>query len=184
MLNRKIMENSVVEALKFQELCLRMGYDDLYEKDKKYMSAITKPTAVQKYAWVGINPEVGAFTLKELYDKAVLTIPYREYEMTAEQFTKGGIRPHLHILIKVSANARKNHIIARLAKVFDIAEQSVQVRISHNLSLVSQWQKYLKGEKSECKLEDVEKDREYRENNNIPHIYNAKLPSSSCSPAS
>lgn len=176
-MNKKIWEDSCEESFKFRQLCQRLGYLDLIEKDKKFMECHLKKLRGQKdsgnsnYAWIGVNPPPDTYTLKELYNLCVEKFPYREYEMVAEQFTTGGIRPHLHILLKVSGNTRKNHVISRLSKVFEIEAASVQVRISSNVSLVERWRKYLQGEKSDTKSEYVSKDKEYRENNNIPHIY-------------
>lgn len=175
MLNRKLYEASVEESIKFQALCQSMGREDLVDIDKKFMEAQHKKYYSKHtrdyYAWIGVNPPVNTTTLKALYDHAVNIMPYRGYEMTPEIHTKNGQRPHLHILLKINANTRKQHIVAKLAKAFKLNPQSVDVSISSSSSLIESWRKYLRGEKTEEKQELVEKDKEYRENNNIPHMY-------------
>lgn len=184
-MNKKIWEDSCVESAKFRQLCVKFNMPDLIEKDKKFMDAqrkelFKKSNEKSKFAWIGLNPPPNTYTLKELYELCVDKFPYRGYEMVAEQFTQGGIRPHLHILLKVSDNSRKNHIISRLAKSFEMDAASVQVRISNNYSLIDRWQKYIQGEKSDTKMEYVNNDKEYRQNNNIPHIYRDVLSTSGC----
>jgi len=65
--------------------------------------------------------------------------------------------------------------VAKLAKAFKLNTQSVDVSISSSSSLVETWRRYLRGEKTDSKQEFVDKDKIYREDNNIPHIY--KCPS-------
>jgi len=179
MLNRKIWEASCVESLKFRELCQANGWTEAIERDKKFMEAQHKKLYSKQsrdyYAWIGVNPPVNTTTLKELYDTAVKIMPYRGYEMTPEIQTKNGQRPHLHILLKINSNTRKQHIVAKLAKAFKLNTQSVDVSISSSSSLVETWRRYLRGEKTDSKQEFVDKDKIYREDNNIPHIY--KCPS-------
>lgn len=175
-MNRKIIESCIEESIKFQQLAKEMGYLDLVEKDKDFMRRriheLKTSNVGRPHAWIGVNPPVDKYnSLKALYEQAVESMPYGAYQLCAEQHTKGGIRPHLHILMEVSSNTRKNHIITRLAKAFELEESSIQVRISKNKVLIDKWRQYLRGEKADSKKDDVKKDAEYRENNNIPHIY-------------
>lgn len=184
-MNRKIWESCIEESIKFQQLAKEMGYLDLVEKDKDFMRLKQKEfrtsTCGLQHAWIGVNPPIDKYnSLKALYEHAVDKMPYGKYQMCAEQHTKGGVRPHLHILLEVSSNERKSHIITRLAKAFDVEESSIQARISKNKVLIDKWRQYLRGEKADSKMDDVKKDAEYREKNNIPHIYN--VPTSSCCP--
>lgn len=171
MLNYEQKRRDVAESIKFQELCERLGYTDLIEKDKNFMQVKYTPIKKDNFAWIGINPEVGTYTMEALYSHAVSKLPYSAYELVVEQHTDGGIRPHLHILVRISGNARKNHIITRMAKIFDIQENFVQVRITNSSSLVEKYKKYLRGEKTDSKTENVSKDKIDREKNNIPDIY-------------
>lgn len=179
------MEACIEESIKFQQLAKDMGYLDLVEKDKDFMRRRIHEFKTSNvgipHAWIGVNPPVNKYnSLKALYEHAVAEMPYGKYQMCAEQHTKGGVRPHLHILLEVSSNERKSHIITRLAKVFDVEESSIQARISKNKVLIDKWRQYLRGEKADSKMDCVKLDAEYRQNNNIPHIYN--VPTSSCCP--
>lgn len=171
MLNYEQKRRDVAESIKFQELCERLGYTDLLDKDKNYMQVKYTPIKKENFVWIGINPEVGTYTMEALYSHAISKMPFRAYELVVEQHTDGGIRPHLHILAACSGNSRKNHIITRMAKIFDIQENFVQVRITNSSSLVDKYKKYLRGEKTDSKQDNVEKDRVDREKYNIPHIY-------------
>lgn len=173
MFSRRRREDAIKIALEFHENLERMGLHDLAEKDRQLCAKLydSKPPAKELFAWVGINPELKSFSFEELYRFAVEKVPFDEYQMAVEQHTKGGIRPHLHLLIKVSKNTRKNHIVTRLAKLFNIANNCIQVRLSCNDAQIEAWLKYLSGDKSASKLEDVAKDREDRQKYNIPDIY-------------
>lgn len=171
MLNYEQKRRDVAESIKFQELCERMGYTDLLDKDRNFMQVKYTPIKKENFVWIGINPEVGTYTMEALYSHAISKLPYRAYELVVEQHTEGGIRPHLHILASGSANTRKNHIITRMAKIFGIQENFVQVRITNSSSLVDKYRKYLRGEKTDSKQDNVIKDRGDREKYNIPHIY-------------
>lgn len=164
----------VRDSLKFQELAHSLGYDDLAEKDHQYMLKTVNLSAATliRFAWIGINPPVDpSNSMLDLYNYAKDNLPYKKYTMTVEQNTGGGVRPHLHILAEVGANARKNHIITRLSKIFNIPENFVSVQLSINSSLVDKWRKYLQGEKKECKLDNVGQDTRDRNELGIPHIY-------------
>ena len=163
--------NKINEIMKFIDLCDVHGYDDLAKREKESLVNMDKVTPKQCYAWIGINPEPGTISMKELFDTAVAKLPYAEYSMVVEQNTQGGVRPHLHILAKITANTRKNHIVARMGKIFNIMDNFVQVRVSYNPICIEKWTKYIQGDKSSNKLEYVEKDIKDREKENIPHIY-------------
>lgn len=107
-------------------------------------------------------------------------LPYDSYEMVVEQHTDGGVRPHVHALIEVKATTRKNHMITRLARIFKIQENFVSVCITSVPSLLDRYRRYLRGEKSLVKSENVVKDQEVREKLGIPHLYQ-KLPKSNVS---
>lgn len=89
-----------------------------------------EPTGSENYAWIGINPPPGDYTLKELYEKLLKDNPYSPSSAVVEQHTEGGIRPHIHQLVRVSSNTRKNHIITKLSKIYGLNPQSVQVNIT------------------------------------------------------
>lgn len=121
-------------------------------------------------AWIGINPPPNSISLGDIFNKGK-ELPYKHYMMCAEQHTDGGIRPHLHILALVSKTTRPNKEIARLAKMFNIKESSVEVKITNNEGLNLQREKYILGDKTEDKQEKVLKDKEIRETLGIPQFY-------------
>jgi len=169
------------ENLKFLELLENPLFNPkgTPEQIQSYKNMLLKKEAKhpsQSYAMVGINPPPGTFSLKDLYDFCVEHYPYKDYIMCVEQHTGSGvIRPHLHILHPISPDARKNHVITRLAKVFKLERQSIDVSISRSSIVISRQEKYIRGEKKEEKLENVEKDIKDREYYNIPNIYNASV---------
>lgn len=139
--------------------------DKCLEKELK-----AKPHGVDNYAWIGINPPPGEYTLKELYEKLLKDNPYTPSQAVVEQHTEGGIRPHIHQLVRVSSNTRKNHIITKLSKVYGLNPQSVQVNITKNKILIDKWEGYLSGSKKDNKMENVELDKIDREKDNIPDL--------------
>ena len=130
------------------------------------------PPPSKSVAFVGINPPIGQYSMRELFDFAVDKYPYKDYIMVVEQNTTGFVRPHLHISHCVSDNTRKNHIISRLANIFKVEKQCINVDVSRSFVVISRRLKYIRGEKKQEKKEDVEKDIKDRNIFNIPHIYN------------
>ncbi len=173
MYNRMCKAESIKESLKFQSYCEAFKMYEALENDKKVQAMICKEHKDDRefHAFIGINPPVGTHDMKSLYELCVAKLPFKKYIMCVEQNTDGGVRPHLHILAKVTSNCRKNHVITRLSKIFEVQNNSVDVSITRSYSLVTQWTKYIKGEKKEEKLENVNKDRVEREQLNIPHYY-------------
>lgn len=164
------------ESQKFAELCRALPaksrpteaqIEDWNQKANKEALALYSNSSEARsyYAWIGINPPVGQYTLRELW--AVHMLPYTDYVITIEQNTDGGIRPHLHALAKVCKNTRPNKEIERLSKLFQIASSSIEFKI-HGNNLLSPHLKYLRGEKTSEKLENVNKDIKDKEDANIP----------------
>lgn len=179
--SREFRRKQMEEDFKFMELFDNPLYNKkvtpefIADYKAKLLKKDEEKAPGRSWAFVGINPPCGTFNIKGLYDYCVEHYPYKDYMMTVEQNTAGGIRPHLHILHPVSDNTRKNHVITRLAKVFKLESQSIDVSISRSSVVVSRWQNYIRGEKKEEKLENVEKDIKDREYYNIPNIYNASV---------
>ncbi len=174
MLSKEIKRRNLMEDFKLLENIESLGekYQDTYDAVKSRMLRSYEAKAPDKsIAFVGVNPPCGQYSLKELYDFCVKEYPYPGYLMCVEQNTPGGIRPHLHILHPVSDNTRKNHIISRLAKLFKIDKNSIDVNVSKSSTLLSRWVKYIHGEKKEEKKDNVDKDIKDRLYYNIPHIY-------------
>lgn len=173
--SREFSRRRMIEEFKYLELLEQLGKTEEYQKQLTIMRGRDpQPTAGDKgFAFVGINPPAGSVTLKELYDFCVAHYPYKGYTMCVEQNTPDeGVRPHLHILHPVTGNTRKNHIISRLAKLFKVEENYIDVKVSKSNPVISRWGAYLRGEKKGEKIEYVEKDIKDRDIYNIPHIYN------------
>ena len=165
-----------VESQKFAELCRalplasRPTEAQILEWNRKANKEVLLKYALtgeprSYYAWIGINPPSGQYTLKELW--GVASLPYTDYIITIEQNTEGGVRPHLHALAKVKATTRPNKEIVRLAKQFSVQNSCVEYKI-HGTNLLSPHLKYVRGEKTQEKENNVLKDIKDKELAGIP----------------
>ncbi|AXH77232.1 MAG: putative replication initiation protein [Cressdnaviricota sp.] len=149
----------------------RKKFPELYAKTEQEIADKKGKKKGTPYAWIGINPPLGKYNMTELYNTALAQLPYGHYELCVEQNTKGGIRPHIHLLVPIGVTARKNHVITRLAKIFDVTEQSINVTISSNKVLKDKWVNYIHGDKAAEKLENVEQDKKDRLALNLPDFF-------------
>lgn len=78
--------------------------------------------------------------------------------------------PHAHILIK-GGGMDKSKIIRAFARQFKIKDNFIDVQRSECGQLYTKREAYIKGNKQEKKMEQVEKDRDFRKNNNIEEYY-------------
>lgn len=162
----------MLEDFKFLEHCEAYGTKEACDAARMRIQKQAEARHPGKsYAFVGVNPPVGQYSLKSLYDFAVDKYPYQGIELVVEQHTEQGIRPHLHILHPLSDNGRKNHVITRLANLFKVEKQCIDVSVSRSSIVISRWRSYVHGEKRSEKLSNVEKDIKDRVYYNIPHIY-------------
>lgn len=124
----------------------------------------------QYYAWICINPPPSQYDMKGLWD-AAKAIPYQDYIISVEQYTEQGEHPHLHLLAKVTKNTRKGKEIARLQKLFELAlPNSIHYKIFTCTSLAETRRDYIRGEKTESKLESALKDQSLRNALGIPRF--------------
>lgn len=121
-------------------------------------------------AFIGINPPSNSISLRELYEQCLTTLT-DQGEAVVEQNTSEGIRPHVHYLCKVSSNARKNHLITKYSKLFNLPSNFISVQISKNAATQVAWNKYVSGDKQQSKSEFVELDFKDREKLGIPHKF-------------
>lgn len=164
--SQKFREN--LEWFKNLKLISQEIYDNCLQKDILYeQSKITKKTY---RAWICVNPPLG-ISMESLYHFSVEKLPFKNYLMCVEQNTDNGIRPHVHILADVNATARANALVSRLAKLYEVKDNFVECKISCNNVLNSHRQEYIRGEKKDSKLCNVEKDIKDREVLNIPNFY-------------
>lgn len=141
------------------------------EEIEKVSKAIDYVPPKTYKAWIGINPPPNTISLVDLFNKGKELIPYRRYLMCVEQHTEGGIRPHLHILARVTETTRAKYEIPRLAKLFNLNPNSIECKITCIDGINQQREKYILGEKTEDKQEKVLKDRKIRETLGIPQFY-------------
>lgn len=172
MLKRELDKQRLREQLKFLEQCEQFSPEklDFFRKSFLEEEKAHSTFGDQSYAWIGINPPPDTCSLKQLYELLICKGKVYGGKAVMEQHTDNGVRPHIHLLAKVGPNVRRNHIVTRLAKIYDLKPQSIDVNISKNKVLIEKWEKYLIGEKKEGKLENCKKDSEDRETHGIPHL--------------
>lgn len=172
MLKRELAKQRAREQLKFLEQCERFSPDklDFFRQSFLAEEKAESTFGTQAYAWIGVNPPPETHSLNSLYNLYMEKGCVYGGKAVLEQHTENGVRPHIHILTKVGQNVRKNHIISRLAKIYDLKEQSIDVNISKNKMLIDKWERYIIGDKKENKLLNCEKDFNDREKNGIPHL--------------
>lgn len=132
---------------------------------KEYASAPPK----EYYAWIGIVPPPGTYTMRELWDLAIKQMPYDNFIICVEQNTDAGLRPHLHAVAKITHNTRPKKEIARFQKIFSVENNSVHYKI-FGKALLEARVKYVKGEKTEEKKEKNLQDISDRRDSKIPNF--------------
>lgn len=142
-------------------------YHMLYKNYKNRIQKITdKFESMQgkNHLWVGINPPPDKYTMKQLYEKMddVVHRPkitfFREgYLWNIEQNTKGGIRPHIHLML-LDNKVKPSRVIETLAKVFDLEKNSVECKRLFSNHMYNEHIDYLHGVKRDEKSDDVAKD--------------------------
>lgn len=130
---------------------------------------IIDPFIKKKYLWIGINPPPGAYTMLELYNKTVeATEKYkmlREHAWTIEANTDGGYRPHVHMMIPKSV--RPARVVEQLSKIYKVKANSIECKDGYSYE---EHLKYIKGEKKNEKILNVEKDIVERNELGIPNF--------------
>lgn len=160
------------EALKYKETLEKYSPHlvEAYIAQTIENEILSAPKAGEQYAWIGINPPPNTYSLLELYQRLLLVNPYPSSIAAVEQHTHGGLRPHIHQLVRVSLNTRKNHVITKLAKAWGLEPTSIQVTLTKSIVLKAKWTAYLEGRKVDSKMDKVERDREDREKVGVPHL--------------
>lgn len=125
----------------------------------------------EQHYWVGINPPIDSISLDKLYAKMEVCVSKYKffthgYLYCLEQHTKGGVRPHIHLMLLT--NTKPHRIIETLAKHFGIAQNFIQCKKYKHGLMYHEHIKYIHGDKKEEKLVDVENDRQILEELNIP----------------
>lgn len=170
------MEKS--ESVKFREnldwfLRIKMITPELHKQalERDIAHENSKISKNKHMAWIAINPPPLSISMEDLYHFSVKNIPYKNYLMCVEQNTDNGIRPHVHILAVVNSTCRPHAEISRLAKLYNVENNFVECKVSKNSLLNISRQNYIRGEKQQSKLLNVEKDIKDRLLVNIPNFY-------------
>lgn len=166
------------ESVKFREnldwfLKIKMISPELHKQalERDVAHENSKIDKTQYMAWIAINPPPQSISMEDLYTFSVEHLPYENYLMCVEQNTDNGIRPHVHILAKVNSTCRPNAEISRLARLYKVQDNFVECKVSKNKAVNFSRQNYIRGEKKEAKLINVEKDIKDRLSLNIPNFY-------------
>lgn len=127
--------------------------------------------------WIGINPyetseDIDNDKILPLFQKMEQSVRKHKmfnkgYLYCIEAHTEGGIRPHIHLMIK-DTQPKQSRVIETLAKVFNCEKHFIQVKKFTDGTLYSEHLKYIKGEKQESKEEFVQNDLKILSHLNIP----------------
>lgn len=169
----RLPEESRFESIKD---FIQWMYDDSVIKIKERFSKTLSPI---KYKWIGINPfphiddpESLAIKTKQLYNvlksKCITTSWLDKSAFVVEVFTESGTRPHIHMI--TINDIRPARMISQLSKWFKCEKNMIEVN-SMTFGYEEKF-KYISGIKKESKIQYVDKDYNYREKLNIPHLYN------------
>lgn len=102
----------------------------------------------------------------------VLQLPFvKSASAVFELHRENGIHPHCHFYIETHSKIPKSKIIEKVWAVAGIKKvilnkNFVDLKIAQPIHM-----KYIQGEKQEAKLKYVAMDKQWREENNIPHLF-------------
>jgi len=126
----------------------------------------------RKHMWIGINPQCR--DMLECYDTMNKMIEKHSYFdkslWCVEAHTEKGYRPHIHLMMETKA--KPHRIIETIAKNFKINKNFIECKNNKNDNLYTEHIQYIKGEKTDSKLELVERDRTERNMEGIPQFIN------------
>lgn len=87
-----------------------------------------------------------------------------------EFYGKTGFRPHIHLLIH-GAGTNTSKIVRMFSVAFKVKSNFVNVQRSKREDLYITREKYVKGEKTQDKMDSVNKDDEFRKKHDIKKYY-------------
>ena len=132
-------------------------YDELIGEEKHQLITLALPNEFEISKILKYISKPHSY----LQDNAVLAI---------ERYSDSGENLHIHILKK--GNYSKSKIIRDLSKKFKIQTNFVDVRYGVAKDLYQKRLQYIKGEKTEKKELNVEKDKQWRKENELKDYYN------------
>lgn len=171
---RKLIKKDAKAAI---DKILNVDPQEKSEKKKKLTNGL--------YAFVTINFTMEKFNQTEIIKKleklGESTWIYK-WRAVFEFNTKGGIRPHIHMLIRKSKEKDQYtrygplNILSRLASVFGgyiLGKESIKVEMIDEIStvIIEQKNNYINGEKKEEKMAYVRLDCEERDKRQMKAVY-------------
>lgn len=131
-----------------------------------------KELSLTKWRWVTISckPTLQPVEMAELVASVVKNKPYRKYAYTLEFYGKElQYHPHIHLLYEINGSKRSADIKQFMRK-FGVANNFVDIKEISEKELKDKLC-YIKGEKQESKIEQVEKDILLKQKNNLKNYY-------------
>lgn len=142
------------------------------EKLNELKKKALKELSLTKWRWVTISvkPTMQPATMAELAASVTKNKPYIKYAYTLE-FTgkENQYHPHIHLLYEINGS-KKSADIKQFMRKFGVAHNFVDINEISEKELKDKLC-YIKGEKQESKLEQVEKDILIRKENNLKNYY-------------
>ena len=132
---------------------------ELRKLDREYDKYLPKPA--KKYMWIGINPQYK--TMLELYND-LKKLKLDKYVACVEAHTEQGYRPHIHMLY--TGHHKPYRIIEKLSKHFNCKTNFIEAK--NYTKYYDEKISYIRGEKTDDKIQYVEKDKIERKKDNIP----------------
>lgn len=169
------LEEGHCPIIPIKDFCGHTLWSQAYEIEKKQILTKHEKYTCEKHGydindkhmWIGINPDKKIITdMKTLYDiiKSSRIFKKWKYELVIEAHTKECYRPHIHMILY--EDIRPNRLIQTFSKLFKCDSNYIDAKTSYSLSV---HQNYVRGIKTEEKLEFVELDNQERTKHNIPH---------------
>lgn len=163
-----ITDDMIKNFRKIAENCMYKAMNDL---KKKYYGEDD-----DNHTFIGINPPPDTVSMMDLWEKTkqlegrYIWAKGEDMSYVVEQHTDGGVRPHVHLMIRGLLTQRPAYIAARLGDHYDISASSCEVNHFRKKRAYGEHVKYIQGIKKEEKEENTELDRQDRETLGIPHI--------------
>lgn len=163
-----ISEEMIANFKTIAEKCMYKALNDL---KKKYYGEDD-----DNHTFIGICPPPDTVSMMELWERTkqlegrYIWAKGDHMSYVVEQHTDGGVRPHVHLMIRGLLTQRPAYIASRLGDHYDISASSCDVKHYRKKRAYGEHVKYIQGIKKDEKVEHTELDRQDRETLGIPHI--------------
>lgn len=148
---------------------LAINKQDIHKKVLKRLTEVGKEASRKWFVTLSFKSDMNLEDFKKWIDKWMKKIYVLELKGVFEIHTKSGLHPHFHFAL--SMNYKKSKVIQYLwesAGIKKILEDKNYIDVKE---LKDYHLEYIDGKKKDEKKEFVEKDIEFRKNNDIPEIY-------------